>query len=218
MIGRTLIIGGGDIDYSFAKKYLLEQEFDSVVCADSGLDVADRLGLEVNFLMGDFDSVKEKTLSKFMEKNAYIKYPKEKDYTDMHLVLEWTLEQKPSQIVILGATGRRLDHFIANVNILVLALKHKIPTYIIDKYNKLCLINSEYMIYRHSLWGKYISVYPFTEEATGVSLNGFKYPLVCETLQKGGSRTVSNELLDGADKAVISLDKGILIVIESKDN
>lgn len=223
MIERTLIIGGGDIDYTFTKKYLSEQKFDSVVCADSGLDVADKLGLDVNFLMGDFDSVEKEILSKYMKKDflgsntRYIKYPKEKDYTDMHLVLEWTLEQKPSEIVILGATGRRLDHFIANVNILLLALEKKIPTYIIDRYNKLCLINSEYRINRHSLWGKYISICPFTEEVTGVSLYGFKYPLTSKTIKKGGSRTVSNELADSVDEAVISLDQGILIVIESKD-
>lgn len=223
MIGRTLIIGGGEIDYNFTEKYLSEQEFDSIVCADSGLDAADKLRLNVNFLMGDFDSVEEETLSKYMEKNSlngntmYIKYPKEKDYTDMHLVLEWTLEQKPSEVIILGATGRRLDHFIANVNILMSALEKKTPTYIIDRYNKLCLINSEHKINRHSLWGKYISICPFTEKVTGVSLHGFKYPLTGETLKKGGSRTVSNELADSADEAVISLEQGILIVIESKD-
>lgn len=223
MIGKTLIIGGGEIDYDFTKSYLAKQKFDTVVCADAGLDAADRLGLDVNFLMGDFDSVENETLSKFMKIDSldnsakYIKYPKEKDYTDMHLVLEWTVVKKPSEIVIIGATGRRLDHFIANVNILMLPLENNIPAYIVDKYNKLCLIKSEHRIYRNNLWGKYISVCPLTEEVKGVCLRDFKYPLDSVTIKIGGSTTVSNELADGADEAVISLDKGILIVIESRD-
>lgn len=224
MIGRTLIIGGGSIDYDFAKKYLIEQKFDSVVCADSGLDAAKKLGLNTSFLMGDFDSVKEETLSEFMETEVlnsgtrYIQYPKEKDYTDMHLVLDWAVSQNPSEIVILGATGGRLDHFIANVNILMLPLKNNIPAYIVDKYNKLCLIDGEYQIKRNNLWGKYISICPLTEKVIGVCLKGFKYPLVNETLEIGGSRTVSNEISSEADEAIISLTQGVLIVIESRDS
>lgn len=223
MIGRTLIIGGGKIDYSFTEKYLSEQKFDSIICADSGLDAAKKLGLDVNFLIGDFDSVQNENLSEFIELNSlnsntkYIRYPKEKDYTDMHLALEWAVSQKPSEIIILGATGGRLDHFIANVNILMLPLKNNIPTYIIDKYNKLCLIDSEYRINRNNLWGKYISICPFTENVTDVCLNGFKYTLNKETLSIGNSRTVSNEFANETDEAIISLSQGILIVIESRN-
>lgn len=50
MIGRTLILGGGETDYSFAETYLEGQKFDSVVCADSGLAAAKKLGLDVSFL------------------------------------------------------------------------------------------------------------------------------------------------------------------------
>ena len=130
MIGRTLILGGGETDYSFAETYLEGQKFDSVVCADSGLAAAKKLGLDVSFFMGDFDSVDKEVLAEYMEMGQtceegtkFIKYPEEKDYTDLHLVLEWVTGQQPSEIVILGATGGRLDHFIANVNILMLPMQ-----------------------------------------------------------------------------------------------
>jgi len=224
MIGRTLILGGGKIDYSFAEEYLEGQKFDSIVCADSGLEAAERLGLNVSFLMGDFDSVDKNVLSGFLGKNSldkkgtkYIKYPREKDYTDLHLALDWVVGQKPSGIIILGATGGRLDHFIANVNILMLPMKNNIPAYIVDPYNKLCLVDSRYRIKRNALWGKYISLCPLTEEVTGVCLYGMKYPLDNAVLKIGESIAVSNEMAEGAEEAVITLDKGILIVIESKD-
>ncbi|MCI8751282.1 MAG: thiamine diphosphokinase [Lachnospiraceae bacterium] len=224
MIGRTLILGGGETDYSFAETYLEGQKFDSVVCADSGLAAAKKLGLDVSFFMGDFDSVDKEVLAEYMEMGQtceegtkFIKYPEEKDYTDLHLVLEWVTGQQPSEIVILGATGGRLDHFIANVNILMLPMQNNIPAYIIDPYNKLCLINSMYRIKRSSLWGKYISLCPLTEKVTGVCLSGMKYPLTNAVLKIGESIAVSNEMAKDAEEAVISLDKGILVVIESKD-
>ena len=207
MAGRVLILGGGTIDYGFAAGYLKDQEFDITACADSGLDAAKRLGIHIDFLLGDFDSVDKETLDGFMEETSggstkFARYPAEKDYTDMHLVLEWAVGKKPSEIVILGATGGRLDHLVANINILLLPLKNNIPAYIVDKNNKLCLVNGRYNI---------------TEEVSGLSLSGVKYPLDGVTVEKGGSMTVSNEFAEDAEEAVISLDKGILIVIQSAD-
>ena len=51
MLGRTLIISGGVLDVGFAKEYLKGQKFDTVVCADSGLDSAYGLGLPVHYAM-----------------------------------------------------------------------------------------------------------------------------------------------------------------------
>lgn len=224
MIGRTLILGGGKIDYNFAEAYLTGQKFDSVVCADSGLAAAKKLGLDVSFFMGDFDSVDKEVLAEYMqmektckEDTKFIKYPEEKDYTDLHLVLEWVTGKQPSEIIILGATGGRLDHFIANVNILMIPMKNNIPAYIIDPCNKLCLINGSYSIKRNNLWGKYISLCPLTEKVTGVCLHGMKYPLDNAVLKIGESIAVSNEMAEEAEEALISLDNGILVVIESKD-
>ena len=72
MIGRTLILGGGETDYSFAETYLEGQKFDSVVCADSGLAAAKKLGLDVSFFMGDFDSVDKEVLAEYMEMDHQI--------------------------------------------------------------------------------------------------------------------------------------------------
>jgi len=224
MAGKTLILGGGTFDYAFAKEYIQGQMFDTVVCADSGLDAAKNLGLDIDFLLGDFDSVQKDTLAGFMEENAlngsntkFARYPAEKDYTDMHLILEWAVEQKPSEIIILGATGGRLDHLVANINILMLPLANNIPAYIVDRHNKLCLTGNRHVIRREDGHWKYISVYPLTDKVTGVNLSGVKYPLEDAVLEKGGSTTVSNEFAKNASEAVVSLDTGILIVIQSKD-
>jgi thiamine pyrophosphokinase len=70
---------------------------------------------------------------------------------------------------------------------------------------------------REELFGKYISLLPLTGEVTGVTLEGFYYPLENAALRVGFPRAISNELADGAGQARITLAQGILIVIESKD-
>ena len=58
---------------------------------------------------------------------------------------------------------------------------------------------------------------PYTEEVTGITLRGFKYPLTDKTIRRGEEvgLCVSNELAE--ETASITFSDGILICIESKD-
>lgn len=223
MIGRTLIISGGVVETGFAEEYLSREKFDTVVCADSGLDSAYQLGLPVHYAMGDFDSVSKEILASYQSeerqgiRTEFMPYPPEKDATDTHIVLDWVVKKHPEEIVILGATGKRLDHFLANVHILMQPLLQGIPTYLVDKYNKLYMIDHEYLLKKEELPGKYISLIPFTQRVTGVCLKGFKYGLENAVLTAGDSLGISNELMEGEESASIILKEGILIVVESRE-
>ncbi len=224
MLGKTLIFSGGRYDDSFVCDYLKNQSFDTVVCADSGLDAAFRYDVTVNYFMGDFDSVSPFVLKKYQNicgkanQPQWIQYPKEKDATDTQLVLEWVVERKPSEIVILGATGGRMDHFLANLNLLMIPLKEQIPTYMIDSNNKIYLTDGSVIIEAKEQYGRYISLQPLSQEVTGVTLEGMKYPLNDYTMKIGTSLGVSNEIAADATKALIRVRDGVLIVIESRDH
>lgn len=212
------MIAGGEIDIDFVREYIQKLEFNTVVCADSGLDAAYQLGLSVQYAMGDFDSVSDEVLKHYQAQSTeFVKYPPEKDATDSHIVLEWVVEKLPSEIIILGATGRRLDHFLANVNILMKPLSYGIPAYIVDSHNRLYLLDHSHIIRRKEMFGKYISFLPFTEEVSAVYLRGFKYELDGQTMTLGDSIGVSNELAEGQEAALIEFGDGILIAVESKD-
>ncbi len=221
MLGRTLILCGGPLDRDFAKRYVKRQHFDSVICADSGLDATRDMGIAADFLIGDFDSVSKASLREYMDSRRegaeYIRYPSQKDYTDAHLAMEWALERSPTEIALLGAAGGRLDHFLANLNILALPLKKGIFAYIADEKNKIYMIREGFTMRKDMLWGKYISLIPFTQKVENVVLKGFKYPLSGETLYAGESRGISNEPAAGCEELEISFDGGILIVVEARD-
>lgn len=224
MLGRTLLFCGGTINLSFAEEYIRENTFDTVVCADSGLDAAFRLKIPVDFFLGDFDSVAPDVLEIYKEhrqegigKAEWIQYPRKKDATDTHLVLDWIVEKGADEIVLLGATGGRLDHFLSNLNLLMVPLTHGIHATIVDPQNRIYLIDRDTVIRRETAFGKYISLQPLTSQVTGITLRGFCYPLDDFTMAIGSSRGVSNELAEDAAEAWVHLRDGVLVIIESKD-
>ena len=84
---RTLIITGGSIDYDWAADWLKDRKYDYVIAADRGLEHAKRLGIKVDYILGDYDSVNPGTLKMYSESTETVTYPSEKDFTDTHLAV-----------------------------------------------------------------------------------------------------------------------------------
>ena len=61
---------------------------------------------------------------------------------------------------------------------------------------------------------KYLGIIPLDAQLTGVSIEGVKYPLTCETVLRGSTRTVSNEILDGCD-AEVTIGTGSALLVRS---
>lgn len=215
---NTLILTGGSLQKTFATNFLKTQQFDFIITADSGLDHAQTLGLKVDIILGDFDSLSPHTLEQYKQKGIPIKtFPPEKDYTDTHLAIETAIEYQASHITILCGTGTRLDHTLANIGLLKLCLSKGIPCDIIDANNHISMMTSErpLTLSQKSLHGPNISLLSYTEQVTGINLTGFKYPLTNESLTIGISRGISNELTE--EQGTITIESGILIIIVSRD-
>lgn len=215
---RILIITGGNLSMEFAREYLENQKFDTVIAVDSGLVSAGELGIPIHYIVGDFDSVPRELLEYYRSGNhsvTIIEYSPVKDATDTHLAIDLCMELKADEIVILGATGSRIDHMLANIHLLYILLNKNIKACLIDEHNKIYLINHNTTIYKNQLHGPFISLQPFTETVSEVTLKGFKYPLTERDLFLGDSLGISNEVID--EQADILLEAGILIVIEAKD-
>lgn len=214
---KTLIIAGGEIDKKFLEKYdkdLLEQ---NIIAVDKGLEVLNQLKILPNHIVGDFDSVSKEILE-YYESNSQITFhpfDSEKDDTDTALAVQLAIALKSTNITIIGALGKRMDHTLANIHILKYALDAKIPCQIIDSHNKIYLIKNSYILYKNTIYGKYVSLIPLTSKVEGITLKGFKYPLVQYSLPVGVSLGISNEMVE--EVATIELKKGILVVVESKD-
>lgn len=211
----TLIVTGGTTDKNFIKKHLETNKYDIIIAVDKGLEVLATLKIEPNYIVGDFDSINQAILNQYENmKDKIIKLNPEKDLTDTHSSINLAIELKSTNILILGAIGTRIDHTIANIHILKIAMEKNINIKIIDERNEITLINKNTVLKKDENY-KYISLIPLTTKVKKVTLKGLKYPLDEQTLYIGDSLGISNEQIE--QKAEISLQEGILILIKSRD-
>lgn len=210
---NCLIAGSGSIDSeNLLREYAGYSEL--LICADGGARHFKSAGIIPHVIIGDFDSVNAAVLKEFQDRGAeIIKYPPNKDYTDVELALDYALSKNAENVFMLGATGSRLDHTLANIQLL-----HKLH----DKGSRGVIINEKNLIYLISdnielsqKDGYKVSLVPASETVEGVTTKGLAYPLDNAVLYKGTGLGISNEFI--ADKAVVSIKKGMLYVIVSRD-
>ncbi|MDF2510842.1 MAG: hypothetical protein K0S04_708 [Herbinix sp.] len=213
---KVLIITGGHTEEALLSALIEQEEFQMVIAADSGLAIADRLELELDYIVGDFDSISEEVLLKYRRKSTPMDtYPREKDKTDTHIAVELALSHNATSILIAGATGSRMDHVMANIHLLLLPMQVGVSAAMIDTNNKIYLKNESFMLEKSKQYGDYVSLLPFTERVSGLTLKGFKYPLDHILLEAGSSLGTSNEIVE--DIAEVEISDGILLVIEARD-
>lgn len=214
---KVLIVLGGKMPDDFLKKMYENYKADYVIVADGALAAMDRTGLIFHSLVGDFDTIAPEILEKYEHRsNIYVeRHIPEKNQTDSELAVWIAMKKQPKEIAILGATGGRMDHTIGNIHLLYQCMKKNIPCVIYDEWNRITLIQKEAIFQKKTSYGTYISFLPFQEYAEHVTLEGFRYPLSDALLEKGTTLAISNEI--EADIAKVTVEKGILICVESRD-
>ena len=213
-----LIVTGGIIDYEFAGSFLENRTFDKIIAVDGGLAALSRLKLKPDAIVGDFDSVAEDILAEYKNSSDNITWEihkPEKDETDTELALNTAIELGCSKLVLLGATGGRMDHFIGNLHLLYACLKKGVEAAIVDEKNWITVIDKGRTFLAETLWGKYISFLPLCGEVKKITLTGFKYPLYEKDIDLGTSLCISNELT--GEEGTIVFASGTLICIQSHD-
>ena len=193
---------------------------DVIIAADRGLEALQGLGIRPHFIIGDFDSASEEakaTLASYEADEAVtlVRLQPEKDDTDTEAALQLAFAHSTGDITILGGTGTRLDHVLGNISILGQGLEHGRNVYLVDAHNRIRMIDSDVTITRAEQYGKFISLFPFGGPVTGVTLEGFKYPLTDATLEGCNSLGVSNEL--NSDRGRIAVKSGKIILMETLD-
>ncbi|PLR77593.1 thiamine diphosphokinase [Bacillus sp. V3-13] len=185
---------------------------------DRGVYTLISKGIAPAVAFGDFDSVNEEEML-FIEQHVdeLQRFKPEKDETDMELALEWALKQNPQKINLFGATGGRLDHLFANIQLLLKPiLKEKnTDVELIDLQNNVYMKSAGRYEIKKSPDRKYVSFVPVTPSVEGLTLTGFKYPLTNCHIPLGSTLCISNELID--DRGTFSFLEGIIMVISSRD-
>ncbi|MTH52698.1 thiamine diphosphokinase [Bacillus mangrovi] len=166
--------------------------------------------------IGDFDSITAEEREALENRHLSLNmYPSEKDKTDTELALDWAISQNPELIRIYGATGGRLDHFFANIYLMMKQTESGIPIQIADQYNIISLLESGVHTIKEEEAFPYISFIPINGDAGQLTLEGFKYPLKNRHIPFGSTLCISNELIHHT--GTVSFSSGILMMIRSRD-
>jgi len=210
---KCVIIANGDLEYS-EKTAGIIREAGLIVCADGGIRHLKALRLLPHIIIGDFDSALPEDKLYFEEKKIkIISYPSRKNETDMELCVAWALLNHATDITLLGATGTRLDHTLANIYLLKKLAGRGIPARIIDKHNTIHVVTDQ--IEFKGRPGEFLSLLPITEKAAGIMIQGVEYPLANATVEMGSSLGISNVFKETT--ALVSVREGALMVIQSRD-
>ena len=187
---------------------------DYIVCADGGYALAEREGIRPNALVGDFDSLAVPPAG--LPEDCLLKRVKrEKNETDTLLCLQLGMEVGCRSFVLAGGIGGRLDHTVANLQLLAYASQRGCALWMADRNNRVTAMEpGEMRIPRAE--GFRLSVLAFTEQCKGVTLENVKYPLRDAILTQDYPLGISNEFL--GEEAVIRLGEGRLLLILSRDS
>lgn len=213
---NTLIINGGNIDFDFALAFMKNEKFEFVIAADKGMEFAQKAGIRPDLIVGDFDSGRQTALEYFREQQVEIRtFRPEKDSTDMEIAMLAAIERGSTRITVLGASGSRLDHVLGSIKNLTIAAKAGVPCALVDRNNRVRLMERSFSIKKEEQFGKYVSLLAFAEPVMGINLKGFFYPLAGYTMESGDAIGISNEITD--KEAFVEFTAGRLLVIESRD-
>lgn len=208
-INRVVIITGGSInDYNYYEGLWKKEDY--IICADSGVNHARKLGVVPKLIVGDLDSASPENMDFYQRLGSkVIEYEKEKDQTDTQIALEYALQKQPREIAILGAVGNRLDHTLSNILLLTSCLKKGVKVTILNEIQEILLVEDRIVL--EGKKGDLISLLPLTPWVKGIKTWGLKYSIKEGVFQQTNPYGISNELAE--DRAVIEVSEGILLLI-----
>ncbi len=182
---------------------------DFIIAADGGYAYLQNANIVPDLVVGDFDS-----LGAPPQREKVICFPPEKDYTDLDLAIREGKKRGYQTFCIYGALGGRLDHTIANIQLLAALAQEGGRGYLLGGGQAVTVLAEGALHFAPRSKG-YFSAFAFGAPASGVYEQGLKYTLTDAQLDVLFPLGVSNEFC--GMKASISVREGKLLLIWDQD-
>ncbi len=181
------------------------KEGDLLIAADGGY--AYLQGQKPDLVVGDFDS-----LGYVPEGEQIIRHPVQKDDTDMLLAVREGLKRGYRKFALYGGIGGRLDHTIANLQVLAFLREQGCQAVLYGEKEEVHLLRNETLTFSSGRKGL-LSVFSFEKEARGVTLSGLAYELTDAVLTNTFPIGTSNEFI-GTEAQITVADGSLLVICE----
>jgi thiamine pyrophosphokinase len=182
---------------------------DLVVAADGGARYALDAGVVPDLVVGDMDSLGE--VREIEEQGTLLeRHPVRKDKMDGHLAVLAVRDRGATAVDLLCAAGGRFSALFAVPHILLASERMGLRATMVADWGRVFVLEAGSRTVTGDPQDS-VSVFPLTGPATGVTLEGFDYPLENARLEPGDTLGFHNELIGGA--ARVSVEEGVLLVI-----
>jgi thiamine pyrophosphokinase len=150
-----------------------------IVAADGGANTARACGIVPDVIIGDLDSLSSATRRQFRQ--STVLFVGRQDNTDLEKALDYVAAHGAREVVIAGATGRRIDFTLANFAVAWNYTPALEIRYAGDGWGAIPVVNGAVVRARV---GTTVSLIPFGA-CNGVTLKGLEYPLRNASLRIG---------------------------------
>ena len=199
---ECVIILNGDKPY-IPDKDILKGKY--VICADGAYTFAVNSGIAVDLLVGDLDSLG------YTPENVNVKkYDSDKDFTDGELALDEAVKLGAKNILFLGGSGGRDDHYLANFLLLNKAMLAGVNAVMMTAYSDIMMFKSTVSIKVKK--GFYFSIVPFDDNLHIINTEGLKYKIINKTLRRCETLGISNITTDNTVQIEVKSGAGILFI------
>ena len=213
MVNTSLIFAGGlapsDLTLHAVNKI---EQVELVFAADSGLHIAQKLGLHVDAIIGDMDSVDVNALAEAKSRGTkIIQHDRDKNFTDLHSALLYAAECGTKKIVVVTAGGGRLDHQLGVIAAMFDPLLRNTQVEAIWDNSEIFALQGPASCEFSAEVEDIVGLQAFSASAIGISTTGLRWQLHNEQLANHETRGVSNEATE--KRISVSLVSGQLLVI-----
>ncbi len=204
MLNTCYVVGAGN----FTPRGLNVREHDFVIAADGGYGSLCGIGITADLLVGDFDSINALPAGNIPTK----RFPVEKDDTDIGIALREGYKLGYRSFMMYGAGGGRIDHYIANIQLLCRYSRMGCEMRLVDTECDIYALTNGTLCLPSCKKGTLVSVFCSGDSAEGVTLLRLKYPLDNAVLTCDMPLGISNEYASN-DAACVTVRKGTLYII-----
>lgn len=175
---------------------------------DHGAVCAMEQGIPLCCAIGDFDSVTKQERARMEAYTTIETLPAHKDETDTEIAILYAMEHKYEEIILFGGIGGRLDHTLANLNLII---HRNLPITLMDEHHECkVLTQGRYVVEKRFRYLSFIALEP-----SCISEENVLYPLDKRSITPADIYPISNEIL--TKDAIITIHSGRVLMIQCED-
>lgn len=188
LTGHTVILADGKFPENPQVIHTIKSA-ETIVCCDGAANKLVSFGLEPTYIAGDLDSITPDLKEKY---NDRLYYSPDQETNDLTKAVELCVEKGLDNLYIIGATGLREDHTLANISLLTDYAK-TVKVDMLTDYGVFTPILSTAAF--ESKKGQQVSVFSLTLDSPLI-LHGLKYPVVNRPFTSWWQGTLNESLGD----------------------